>query len=473
MAMRTGESDALVVSPTQEDRIEHRSLESFWTLSRTERESILLDAILQTHAWHYPRNNAYRHIVSARGIGPTAQKEDLPRLLRPTAQTFKSYIDVLGTPFPQDLPQAFLEWLADQLSGDLPHERFSQFRDHYRSLEALLLDIEHVYADLGFEVSTSSGTSGRSTIMLRDQASIATTVESFYLAFQRYLGMQADHRAIFIMPRHTRIAMVRMASFSVSQVWSTDDRIHFTIPFPAHPDQVRVRAGRTFRPGWRGAIERRLQHPFMNWMNDHYVTPRTVRQTITLLESSEEAEEKVLVFGGWVQLHAIAQELEHQGKSLRLAPGSLLGTGGGLKELYPYNPTQIRQDLANVIALSDGHPIPIRDTYGMAEGNWAAMQCQEGNYHVPPWVYAVTLDDDNRTHEGSDNTGYLAFYDPFGGGDLFPAFFRTADEVRLVNGAGTRGLDHACPCGENGTYIVADSIQRMDLLDEAGCAAQV
>jgi hypothetical protein len=473
MAIQTDEVDARVVSATREGVVEHRSLESFWTISPAERDSILLDAILKTHAWHYQRNNAYRHIVTARGVGPTARKEELPRLLRPTAQTFKSYIDVLGTPFPQDLPQAFLNWLADQLSVDLPRERFSQFRDRYRSLEALLLDIERVYADFGFEVSTSSGTSGRSTIMLRDQATIAATVESFYLAFQRYLGMQADHRAIFIMPRDTRIAMVRMASFSVAQVWSADERIHFTIPFPAHPDQVRVRAGRTFRPGWRGMVERRLQHPFMNWMQDHYVTPRTVRQTIALLESSEEAKEKVLVFGGWVQLHAIAQELKRQEKSLRLAPGSLVGTGGGLKELYPHTPTQIRHDLANAIALSDDQPVPVRDTYGMAEGNWAAMQCQEGNYHIPPWVYAVTLDEDNRPHEGPDHTGFLAFYDPFGGGSLFPAFFRTADEVGLVNGAGTGGPDLACSCGENGTYIAADSIQRMDLLDEAGCAAQV
>ncbi len=473
MAIRTDDTGAGVEAATQEDIVKHHRLEDFWTMSLTERESILLDAIVETHAWHYQRNNAYRHIVAARGVGPTVRKEELPRLLRPTAQTFKSYIDVLGTPFPQDLPQAFLNWLADQLSVELPRERFSQCRARYRSLEALLLDIERVYADYGFEVSTSSGTSGRSTIMVRDQAAIARTVESFYLAFQRYLGMQADHRAIFIMPRETRIAMVRMASFSVAQVWSAGDRIHFTIPFPAHPDQVRVRTGRTFRPGWRGAVERRVQHPFMNWMNDHYVTPRTVRQTIALLEGSEEAEEKVLLFGGWVQLHAIAQVLEREEKSFRLAPGSLVGTGGGLKERYPYPPAQIRRDLASVIALSDGQPVPVRDTYGMAEGNWAAMQCQEGNYHVPPWVYAITLDEDDQPQEGPENTGFLAFFDPYGGGSLFPAFFRTADEMRLVNGAGARGPGCACPCGENGTYIAANSIQRMDLLDEAGCAAQV
>ena len=109
----------------------------------------------------------------------------------------------------------------------------------------------------------------------------------------------------------------------------------------------------------------------------------------------------------------------------------------------------------------------------MAEGNWAAMQCTYGNYHVPPWVYVVTLDDDDHFQERADSTGMLAFFDPYGGGDLFPSFFKSADQVRLVNGAG--GYDPAlnCACGETGAYIARDSIQRVDLLDEAGCAGQV
>jgi len=363
--------------------------------------------------------------------------------------------------------------MADQLSVDLPRDRFSDFRSRYWSLEGLLRDIERIYSDLCFEISTSSGTSGRSTIMFRDQAGIDKTVESFYLAFQRYLGMQADHRAIFVMPRETRIAMVRMASFSVRRVGLGDDRIHFTIPFPAHPDQVRVRAGQTLRAGWRGKVEDKLLRPFMVWMNDRYVMPRAISAAIDLLRQAEISREKVLLFAGWAQLHAIALEIRAVGETIRLAPGSLLGSGGGLKEQYPFSPAQIRRDLSQVIGLSDGRLIPIRDTYGMSEANWMAMQCGHGNYHVPPWVYAVTLDEQNRFQTSSDSTGLLAFYDPFGGGALFPAFFRTADQVRLINGAGTQGPAQVCPCGEAGTYISQDSIQRVDRLDEAGCAAQV
>ncbi len=450
-----------------------RPLASFWGMPPGQREETLLQAIAEAHAWHYERNQAYRHTVAARGVGPTIGPPDLPRILRPTAQTFKSYIEILGTPFPQEKPRAFLDWLADQLSIELPRERFARFRARYGSLEALLQEIERVFSDLGFGLLTSSGTSGRSTIMVRDQMAIDRTTESFYLSFQRYMGMRADHRMIFVMPCDTRIAMARMATFSAKRVGTPDERIHFTIPFPAYPDQVRIRAGRTFYPGWRGLIERKFWHPFMNLMSEHYVNKKAVQETIRLLRRVQETGEKLLLFGGWIQLHAIARELQAKGETAKLAPGSLVGTGGGLKERYPFAPPRIREDLAQTFVQPDGQPVPIHDTYGMAEANWAAMQCRYGNYHVPPWVYAVTLDEDGRFQEGPDTTGLLAFYDPFGGGRLFPAFFRSADRVRLINGLGAYDTSRCCPCGDPGTFISRDSIQRVDLLDEAGCAAQV
>lgn len=455
-------------------------LADFWAIPPADRAPIILKAIAETHAWHHPRNAAYRRTVAARGVGPEVSlnsaaeaRELLPRLLRPTAQTFKSYIDVLGTPFAQEQPRAFVEWLADQLSVDLPRERFNRLRRSYSSLEGLIKAVEQLFADLGLEISTSSGTSGRSTIMVRDRESVDKTVESFYLAFQRYLGMKADHEAIFVMPVRTRIAMARMAAFSVKRIGLLDGRVHFAIRFPAEPDHVRIRAGRTFRPGWHGLVEKRLLHPFMCWMQDNYVTPRAVSMAIDLLEKAEAAGDKVLLFGGWVQLHCVAQRLEQAGRKLRLALGSIFGTGGGLKEIYPYRPAQIRAALERTVALADGQPVPIRDVYGMAEGNWAAMQCSVGNYHIPPWVYAATLDGDDRIQEGPETTGLLAFFDPFGGGRLFPAFFRTADRMTLIDGAGTLEPSRPCPCGDTGAYIMQESIQRVDLVDEAGCAAQL
>jgi hypothetical protein len=450
------------------DGAEAPPLAAFWDLPAERRGELLRRGIVRGHAWHFERNRAYRRTVEARGVGPQVSTADLPRLLRPTAQAFKSYIEVLGTPFPQERPREFLEWLADQLSVELPRERFAGFRPRYGSLEALLRAVESQFADLGLEVLTSSGTSGRSTIIVRDAAATDATVESFYLAFRRYLGMRAEHRAIFLMPARTRIAMARMARFSVQRVGLPADQVHFAIPLPAYPDQVRIRNGRTFRSGWRGDLERRTLHPAMRAAQERLVDGLATRRALALLEHAARDREKVLLFGSPVQLHRLALALLAAGRTLTLAPGSLFGSGGGMKEQYPASPAEIRADVQRVARFPDGRPVPLRDVYGMAEANWAAMQCAAGNYHIPPWVGALTLDDE-RPLQGPQTTGMLAFFDPYGGGRLFPAFFKTADRVTLVTGEGT----WRCPCGEAGAYLTHDSIQRVDLIGEAGCAAQI
>jgi hypothetical protein len=461
----------------------------FWTIPPEERETILLKAIGDTHVWHYERNVAYRRLVESRGVGPQIdrgapsnggpERKSLVRVLRTTAQTFKAYITVIGTPFPQERPAAFLTWLADQLSVELPRERFQQFRQHYPTLEKLLQDLETIYADFGFEVTTSSGTSGRATIMVRDSETVDLAVDCFVQTTLAIWDVGGEHNAIFMMPRQTRIAMARTARFGAEKLgMQGEGRAHFTIPQAADPDRVRIRAGRTFQQGWRGTLEKHLWHPFARWMDERYVQPRAVAQTVALLEEAGRSGSPTLLFGGLVQLHALSRELQQRGydqkgQQMRLPAWSLVGTGGGLKQLYPFSPDQIRQDIDAVLRTEDGKPVPIRDVMGMAEANWAAPQCPAGNYHLPPWVYVTALDDDDEMLDGAEVVGLLAFLDPFGGGRLFPSFFKTTDQVKLVNGSGSYDPAHRCTCGHDTPYIVEGTIRRVDLLDEAGCAGQL
>jgi hypothetical protein len=473
------------------------SFHDFWDMSPAQREPVLLQAIAETHAWHYARNRAYRRLVESRGLGAslngheptepttepsTVSNRTLARVLRPTAQTFKSYIGAIGTAFPQERPALFLEWLADHLSIDLPRHRFGDFQQSYPTLEKLLDDIEAKFNDLGFEVTTSSGTSGRATIMVRDRETVNLAVECFVQTTLAIWGVGGEHNAIFMMPHQTRIAMARTARFGAERLGMRGaGRAHFTIRFPADPDRVRIRTGMTFRPGWRGMLERRVLHPFARWMDEHYVQPRALAQAIALLEEAERSGVPTLLFGSLVQLHALSRELLRRGRGpngrrIRLPANSLVGTGGGLKQQYPFSPADIRQDLQAVLEIeAPGHPepVPIRDVMGMAEANWAAPQCEEGNYHLPPWVYVVVLDDDDEILSDADVEGLLAFLDPIGGGRLFPSFFKTTDRVRLVNGGGRHDPARRCPCGRDTSYLVQDTIRRVDLLDEAGCAGQL
>jgi len=440
------------------------ALADFWSMGDAEREELLLRSITAAHAYHFERNTAYRNTVAARGVGPWARSAELPRLLRATSQVFTSYIDILGTPFPQDQPAGFAEWLAEQVSVELRPQH--HFRSRYRSLERLLRVVERAYSGPGLELLTSSGASGRVRVVPRDRASTDLAAESFGLSFQRYLGMGADYTAILMMPERTRIAPARIARYGMLRVGLTPDRVHCTTGFLASSDQVRVRTGRTYRTGWRGGIEKRVWHPALTLVQDRLLDAQAVESAISRLIPAAAHGEKVLLFGSLTQLHGIASFLLDGGRTLTLAPGSLLGTGGGTKGAHAKGAAGLREDLQSAFRLADGGPVPVRDVYTVADANWAAMQCSQGNYHIPPWVHAVTLDDDEAIQKQARATGQLAFFDPCGGGDLFPAFFRTADRATLVRGAD-------CPCGEPGNYLEEASIEPIDPPAGAGCAGRV
>jgi hypothetical protein len=441
----------------------------FVHLPASVRREQLTAAISRCHAYHFERNSAYRTTVIARGVGSVLGSGELGRILRPAALTFKSYGEVIG-PFPEDDPAGFHRWLSDQLSCPLPSDRWDALRSgrRYTSLEALLCDVERIYADLGLEIVTSTGTSGRSSIVVRDEATIALATEAFFTGIRDVWGVERGTALIFVMPEDTRIAMARTARFGTRHLdWAADSPVYYTIPFAATPDQMRVRAGRTFRPGLEGTVERRVLNPFMNWAYAHMAEPRALTATLACLDRCIAEERPVMLLGGLVQLHALTQTVAGRRRGpLALPAGSRVATGGGVKERYPVGPARIREALRAAFAA------PVTDVYGMAEANWAAFECEAGNHHLPLWVLPVVTDDDDRILDGPDVTGLLAFFDPVGGGNLIPPFFQTADRVRLVNGAARAEPGLTCPCGREGAYI-AGSIQRVDLTEEAGCAAQV
>ena len=448
------------------------ALPEFYTLPPPQRDQLLIEAVLEQHEWHYPRNVAYRRHCENRSVGAQITEGDFTRVLRPTAQTFKSYIGELGTAFPQDCPADFARWVAEQISVEVSPKRWANLRPRYSSLEALLGALETLFAVEGWRIATSSGTSGRASIMVRDEETFSLALDSFFLGIQHAWGIDLDYRLIFVMPEQTRIAMAQAARFGTEKLgYAARGQVAYTVPFPASPDMIRIRAARTLRPGMRGWLERHIAAPFMNWMGEHVAMPRSIRGTVDVLRQSAAAGQKIMLFGGPIQLHGVALALRRDG-GLDLPPGCLVGTGGGMKEAYSYSYTEIRRDLATALR-SGGQPIRIRDVYGMAEANWGAFECVEGHHHLPPWLYALALDSADEVIAASDAEGILAFFDPFGGGKLFPPFFKTTDRVHLINGGRWYNPALACPCGEPTAYIQAGSIARADLFDESGCAGQV
>jgi hypothetical protein len=335
-------------------------------------------------------------------------------------------------------------------------------------MEGLLAATERAYAELGLEMVTSSGTSGVASVVARDATTVELAVRSFFIGIQRSWGISRDAALVFVMPENTRVAMARSARIGTRQLdWAAGTAVYYTMPFSATPDRIRLRAGRTYHPGPRGLVESRLLHPLMAWADKRWVAQKYVGLTLARLRELTAAGRPLMLLGGLAQLHAVALASRSDLPRVDLSPGSRVATGGGTKEQYLFTPAQIRADLAAAFGGA-----PVSDVYGMAEADWAAFECPNGNYHIPPWVYAVVTDDADQMVQAPVASGMLAFFDPVAGGDLIPPFFQTADRVTLVNGGSQYDPALACECGYDSAYI-AGRIQRVDLMEEAGCAAQL
>ena len=446
-------------------------LEAFYRMSPGERDELLLQGIRGQHCRHFERNRAYRRTLELRGLGAEIDESDLPGLLRVSAITFKSYIRQEGILFPQAEPLRFLGWLRDHVSLPLPEERLGRFRRRYPSLEALFRAVEWAFRDLKIEIVTSSGTSGKASILVRDAGAVRQGTAAYFTAIDRMWDFRTRHNLLFVMPYETRVAMARIARMGTRELgWDEEAEIAYTMPFKADPDTIRIQSGRLFRPGTAGLWERKVLFPFMSWAYEALGSPKFVKTTVSALERFRTQQRPILVLGGLIQLDAVARKLIERG-GIQLPAGSRIAAGGGMKRDYTRRPEEIRSALQRAFRGPDGLPLPLLDIYGMAEAHWVALQCAHGNYHFPPWVYVAVMDDDDRRVEAPEATGLLAFWDPFAGGDVYPPFFQTADRVRLVNGNRHHDPGLLCPCGEDSPYLQTGSIRRVDLIEEAGCGA--
>ncbi|WP_299093591.1 LuxE family acyl-protein synthetase [uncultured Metabacillus sp.] len=102
----------------------------------------------------------------------------------------------------------------------------------------------------------------------------------------------------------------------------------------------------------------------------------------------------------------------------------------------------------------------VRDMYGLVEANMLAVECDQQEKHVPPWVHLSLRNPRNVLEEVEyGERGVIAIYDPTC--ISYPGFVLTED-------VGYLRKDTTCECGRNGQKLVY--ISRMPGV-EVGCCA--
>ncbi len=178
-------------------------------------------------------------------------------------------------------------------------------------------------------------------------------------------------------------------------------------------------------------------------------------------------DKKLMVSGLWSGLYAVAKVVRDRGYCAKdFNPDNCIYVGGGLKRALL--PDDYQQFVHETFNIPEGRHF---QNYSMQELNSGMPKCREGGrYHVPPWIIPMILDKSGDTllpHDikGGEIEGRAAFYDlsldgRWGG-------IITGDKI---------SLDYSpCACGKKGPSI-RDNIARFADLegdDKIGCAGTI
>ena len=140
-------------------------------------------------------------------------------------------------------------------------------------------------------------------------------------------------------------------------------------------------------------------------------------------------------------------------------PDTLVLAGGGNKN------NVLPEDYPKQLADFYGNVRRVR-SYGMTEMQGSCPSCEEGNYHLPPWVLPLILDEAGETLL-NESTGVVE--------GRF-AFLDVSLEGRwggLISGDRVKTNFSACACGRSGPTVLPDVTRYGDLGgdDKITCAA--
>jgi len=158
-------------------------------------------------------------------------------------------------------------------------------------------------------------------------------------------------------------------------------------------------------------------------------------------------------------INRFLQYLADNNTPLQLDRGSRIITIGGWKR---FTAEKISRELFNERCATylGIQPNRVADVYGLVEANMLAIECEMGNKHIPPWVYAGLRDPQNLEAPAKPGKpGALVIMDPTS--YAYPCFLQTEDVVQLRKA-------EPCGCGRSGTYL--DFVERLPGA-ELGCCA--
>jgi len=380
------------------------SITKMHTIPREELDGLQRESMKRRFAEHRESIEMLRTLADRLEIKEVRDFDDVVPLFFPHT-AYKSYPAALLDRKRYDLMTKWLQKLTpEDLSGI-----------DCTGCDSIEEWIDRLDAGSALRVITSSGTTGTISIIPKDKAGGYYGMRLWRLfLFQRFGEEPPKEEPIVdvIWPNYARgkLGHLRMVELLKREFTGNDEsRFHALYDEAINTDLLFL-ASKLRAAASRGELDRVVIDPKLLARKDEFqaMEARRPAQMQAFFErmTRELAGKRVFMTGTYAIMYELAKSGLERGVSNVFARDSAILTGGGTKGfVLPPNYMQVIKDFFGVDRIQEG--------YGMSEISAFHWACDEGHYHVQPWVIPYVLDPVTSLPLPRDGrqTGRAAFYD--------------------------------------------------------------
>jgi hypothetical protein len=422
-----------------------QSVTKMHSIPRDELEQLQREAMTLRFADHGENIEMVRKLADRVDITEVSEFDDVtPLLFSHTA--FKSYPAALLDKKRFDL---MTQWL-DKLTT---HDLSSVDTDGCDSIDGW---IDRLDEQTPLEVITSSGTTGTLSIIPKTKASAIQGMQLWKMFLFQTFGKEPSEDELnpavdVIWPNYAagKLGHLRIASMIKHSFTGGDEARFHALYSDAIDTDLMFLASKMRAAASRGELDRLEIDPKLAARKDEFIAmqerrPQEMAEFFERL-TTELRGRRVFMTSAFNLMYEVAAAGLERGVRAVFAPNSAILTGGGTKGfVLPDDYMDVIKEFLGVEHIQEG--------YGFSEQNALHWACEEGRYHVQPWIIPFVLDPDTSDplpREGAQ-AGRAAVYDVLNqdhwGGVI------SGDEVTI-------DWSTPCPCGRTSVAFEHDIIR--------------